>query len=548
MNLGPGEDHPLAPEVTAMRTSTASNVRLISSVLAVSTVVAASLGCSSSGGSLPTAPASAPSENPDGGATDNEPGPISTDGFEPTKGLAIKEVAVFQGPKVSVALDGAKVDGRKAPVVAGRAGILRVYVEPSGDWAPREVVATLTLDGGGGAKTLTDRKTIAGPSTDADLNSTFVFPIAEDLLAPDTTYSVKLETPPGQTSTGPSDRAQYPAAGAESLDAQSTGPALQVRIVPIQYNADGSGRLPDTSPEQLERYRRRFQQLYPARKVEITVRDQIFPWNNPVNPTDGNSINNLLRAVINLRVSDRPPRGVYYYGAVTPAASAAQFCARGCVAGVSPLAQRPQDTWTAASVGLGFTGDASTTTATHEVGHGHGQQHSPCAPGGQTLRDADPRYPYPQAGVGGWSWDVEAKRLVDPARQKDFMSYCQPEWVSDWTFGLLATRMSIYGAAAYEIPGPRLRYRIVGVRADGTLEGGEPVETTDAPDGDPHEVEIVGDDGLRRSVTGHYFPFDHTAGGVLVVPTPTLATKRIALPRGILLPRPAALDLSTDRR
>ena len=51
--------------------------------------------------------------------------------------------------------------------------------------------------------------------------------------------------------------------------------ALKIVIVPVKYDADGSGRLPDVSATQIELYRKAFHAMYPAKKVEVTVR---APW------------------------------------------------------------------------------------------------------------------------------------------------------------------------------------------------------------------------------------------------------------------------------
>ncbi len=470
-----------------------------------------------------------------GTSGDDATPPISTNGLELTKGLPIAEIAIFQGPKVAVMRDFAKVGSRSAPVVSGRPGMLRVYVTPDADFGSREVVATLTLVTGGATKTLTEKKTIGAASSDADLASTFNFPLALDAVTVDSTYSVSLKTAPGQAAAGASDKALYPAGGTpEALDAKSTGQVLTVMIAPVRYDADGSGRLPDTSEAQLERYRKRFQQLYPARSVEISVRSQPIPWATTIGPTDANAFSALLNKMIQTRQADGAPKGTYYFGAFAPGASFALWCGGGCLAGLSPLATRESDTWSAASVGLGFTGDESTGVATHEVGHGHGRKHAPCQ-----VQDADSAYPtgtaYSGAKIGPWSWDVENKALKNPAPTstrdvpKDFMGYCKPEWVSDYTFGALATRMAYVYAGAYEFRAPATTYQLVSVDAGGALHWGESV-FTDAPSyGEEHEVRLELDTGATSLVEGHYYPYDHIPGGLLVVPVGTVKYRRLAV-------------------
>ncbi len=443
--------------------------------------------------------------------------PINTESMELVKGLAITEVAVFQGPKVSLEKDGVRTTSRRAPVVAGRAGILRVYVQPADDWVEREVVATLRIEGGAGPQTLTVKKSIAGASIDDNLDSTINFDLPLDLIAADSSFSVSLKTEPGQASAGSSDAAQYPADGSlDTFDAKGTGQKLEVKIVPIKYMADGSGRLPDTSPDQLERYRKGFQRMYPAREVQITVRAP-YSWSTAIS-RDGTGFSELLNAVINLRQRDGAPKGIYYFGAFAAASTFMTWCNYGCVAGLSPLAQNPSDTWSAASVGVGWTGDNSVGTAVHEVGHGHGRNHSPCAPSGASIQGVDPAYPYSGAKLGVWAYDVINAAMVAPTRATDFMGYCDPTFVSDYTYGALATRMGLVYGAAFEIPGPTQTWQMVNVRGDGTLEPGEQILTSRPAFGDARTVDLTLLDGKKGAVTGAYYPWDHLPGGLLVVP------------------------------
>ncbi len=442
---------------------------------------------------------------------------ISTTGMELAKGLPITEIAMFQGPKVTLEKAGARVDSRRAPVIVGRPGMLRVYVTPAADWAPREVVATLTVEGGGGSKVLSDKKTPTGPSVDDRLDSTFNFEIPLDLIGPDSTFKVDLKTEPGQSAGGGTEAAQYPADGSlDGFSAVSTGEKLRVKIVPVQYNADGSGRVPDTSEAQLERYRKGFQKLYPAREVEVTVRAP-YPWSTTI-ARNGSGFSQLLNAIIRLRQTDGAPKGVYYYGAFAAGSTFEAWCQYGCVAGLSPLAQNPADTWTAASVGVGWSGESTVGTATHEVGHGHGRNHSPCAPGGN-IQGVDPSYPYTGATLGVWALDVENKTMISPSKSKDFMGYCDPTFVSDYTFGALATRMK-YVYASHHSGAPQT-FRVINVDEKGTLEGGEEITSTELLGGDPRLVNLALDGGKKVPVTGAYYPFDHLPGGILVVPVGT---------------------------
>ncbi|MDE2979821.1 MAG: M66 family metalloprotease [Gemmatimonadota bacterium] len=72
----------------------------------------------------------------------------------------------------------------------------------------------------------------------------------------------------------------------------------------------------------------------------------------------------------------------------------------------------------------------SPETIAHELGHNLSLRHADCGdPAG-----ADPSFPHDNARSGVWGWDPrDGGSLVTPDRA-DFMSYCNPTWVSDYYF------------------------------------------------------------------------------------------------------------------
>ena len=65
----------------------------------------------------------------------------------------------------------------------------------------------------------------------------------------------------------------------------------------------------------------------------------------------------------------------------------------------------------------------------HEVGHNMGLMHAPCGEPAQM----DPDYPYPDGNIGVYGYDARSRELVDPSTP-DLMSYCHPQWISDYNF------------------------------------------------------------------------------------------------------------------
>ena len=73
----------------------------------------------------------------------------------------------------------------------------------------------------------------------------------------------------------------------------------------------------------------------------------------------------------------------------------------------------------------------SPSTMAHELGHNLSLGHAPCG----APDTVDWSFPYPDGSTGAWGYDFrEGGRLVDPEAYKDLMSYCRPEWISDYHF------------------------------------------------------------------------------------------------------------------
>ncbi len=76
------------------------------------------------------------------------------------------------------------------------------------------------------------------------------------------------------------------------------------------------------------------------------------------------------------------------------------------------------------------------------------------------VSDADAGFPYSGAGLGVWGWDRFSNTFKSPGATKDYMSYCDPIWTSDYTFkAVLAYRLAHPIAARVNEPQPVLMVR-----------------------------------------------------------------------------------------
>lgn len=441
-------------------------------------------------------------------------------------GISVTEVAVFQGVKVSVEKNNAKVTTRAAQVVSSRDALVRVYVTPGTGFASKSLTGELRISNNGTEQVFKDTKSISRASTDDTLTTTFNFEVPGSAISVGAKYAVAVTDPSlgGQRGTEVS-TARYPGDGSlEALDAKSTGKQLRVQLVPVQYNADGSGRLPDTSPATLDLYKKGFFKMYPVADVEITVH---APW--PTSQTisaNGSGFSQVLQSMVSLRSQDRAPADVYYMGIFAPRASFSQYCSGGCVTGLSGMISNPNDSAGRASVGIGFGGEDSVLTAVHEVGHAHGRQHSPC--GG--AAGPDPGFPYQGGGIGVWGYDLVAKKLINPSQGKDMMGYCQPEWISDYTYNKLFLRVaSVNGnPTAMRVTSEPRSYRMVSIEPDGSLRWGESILLEHPPMNEPRTVRWLAADGSTiDSATGYFYGYEDLPGGFMIVPEQPRAFERL---------------------
>lgn len=445
--------------------------------------------------------------------------------------LSITEIAIFQGVKVSLAKGGAKTATRNAPIVAGRDGLVRVYVTPETGYAPREITAELNLSvNGKGFPIARDTKTISAASTEGSLPSTFNFDVPGASLPEGVEYFVQLidRTAP-MVPTASANTAQYPnVGGTEAIGTLAGGETLKIVLVPVRYGADGSNRLPDTGAAMVDTLKKRMLELYPVASVDITVHAAID--HAEAIAANGTGWDTVLADVTQLRMTEKPASDVYYYGVFAPAATITGYCSGSCVVGLSNFAANVGDAAMRASVGVLYNQKDSIDTLPHELGHAHGRRHAPCGgPAGP-----DPTYPYTDATIGVWGYSIVTKDLKNPAATTlphDFMSYCNPGWTSDYTFKALFDRTkavqnaSIRSLSASMVKRP---LRILFDRPTGPRWHDKGAFWSDQPlDGEPRAVTFFAGDLKLSTGTAHRYAYDHLDGGYLILPDAPLGTTRV---------------------
>lgn len=331
--------------------------------------------------------------------------------------LTIERVHVNQAVPTADTAQDASV---RIPIVAGRSGLLRVFVRADAAGV-EDAVATLRYrTPGAGERTLQLR----GPSLvplvtdEGSLELDYQALLPGDVLQPGFEASVELRA----VHDGETLWARFPPTGSWRPEVEVTDPA-PVTLVPISLNGGPVPIMGD--PEAyLDLTRRTFPLADDA--IDVQVRSPVA-FNGDL--TTRQAWSRMLRRLIDVHASDGVAR--HYVGLVSPPPS-------GLFGGIARTGQPREGGFTPVVIST-----ASLTlgpwVVAHELGHMWGRRHAPCG-----TPDADPAFPYPDGGIGVWGFDAVEGRLRHPEDSPDLMGYCRVDaWISDHTFaGVLAFRRS----------------------------------------------------------------------------------------------------------
>lgn len=446
--------------------------------------------------------------------------------------VTVDHVAVYQGVKVTLVNAGAVVPPN-APVVPGRPALVRVHARTPPRTKTFRLVAELHVQVPGEPDVVVVDlpRTLTSEIVLGDLSSTFNFDLTGDQIRTGASLSVVLKDPTGADPT----TARYPVTDPESLEAAPLlpmgvgpiGPTLKVKLVPVRYRADGSNRLPRLDPATVESYKQWLYRTYPVASVELTVREP-FDWPLVVT-SDGAGWSELLDAVIETRGDDKVADDLYYMGIFDPAATEREYCKEGCILGVAPPSLLSEVGLRTAMV-VGYPSARANGTMAQELAHAMGRLHAPCG----RPAAIDKKYPYTNATIGTWGWDIVDRQLIDPdERVFDFMSYCDPVWVSDYTFKALYERLV---AVAEPSRDPLVAIKAYHLGRDGSMRPGPTVSVRSASSTLASATDSFVLEGLDRrptgTVRGAFRPTSQIGGGLLLtpeaVPTATLTSTRFA--------------------
>lgn len=197
-------------------------------------------------------------------------------------------------------------------------------------------------------------------------------------------------------------------------------PQLNIVIVPVNYTHSPTGQtFAGPTNDNISDWLMR---AYPVDNVNVTVRSAISFTGNLGDFFDWSALQGEINFTKGL---DGAAPSTIYFGLVTR--DCAWFTCGGGFVGIGGGR-------TAVALDYG-PGDTSGSLAGHEIGHGLGRAHIPCGVTGE-----DTGFPYPDGSIGEFGLDgilSGSLALLNPDTYKDMMGYCDPDWVSDYTYEAL---------------------------------------------------------------------------------------------------------------
>jgi len=371
-------------------------------------------------------------------------------------------------------------------LVAGRDGLLRVFVKASEANSATPAVRVRFYSGA----TLLSTTTIPAPSSsvptaiaEGTLGSSWNATLSGAFLQAGLSMLVDVDPTNTVTESVESDNTWPPSGTAAALNVKPLTP-IATTLVPVLQQA--TGLTGNVSAGNMATFLLPMQKMMPAPSIDGQLH-ATYTTTADTLKSNGANWGTLLSEINALRVAEGSSR--LYYGVV-------------------------KVSYTSGVAGLGYIGapaaigwdhlPSGADVMAHEVGHNFGRLHAPC--GGPS--GVDPDYPsdpaHAGAKIGAWGYDILTGSLKSPSTYVDLMSYCNPEWISDYNYAAIisyreahpfVTSTRVIGATA------RRSLLVWGHIADGQAVL-EPAFEVDAPASlptrpGPHRIEAFGPSGQQ---------------------------------------------------
>jgi len=353
---------------------------------------------------------------------------------ELARGIHITEVEANQGTRVEIALADQWVDGteRRTFLANGRDTLIRVHFDLDEEWIPREIEARLNVQHADGTReSYSHAFMVEVPSDPRWLDHTFFWGLVADegQTEPGTKFQVELwETGPGGEALEPGlnvspDQPNWVGFESDRME-------MNVMFVPIVY----MGTEPEITDDDRAFIIDRIHEHNPLQIVHTEFHD---PY---AHTTTLDDISDLLSVMNALQTAEGNNNGNVYYSALL------DYCVEsdggGCGTGVARLGETSPFSSDLVNVIYWRGLEDTANTIVHEIGHNQALRHVACPNPGQDAANPDPTYPHPDGETMNRGFGVRTFRLYDDD-DYDYMSYCEPSWVSDWTWAKTFFRIQV---------------------------------------------------------------------------------------------------------
>ena len=310
--------------------------------------------------------------------------------------------------------------GNRVPLVAGRSGLLRVFVRANGpNYGRVKVTATIT-GGHSGTWTREIPSPLNGapiPTTIAEgtLGSSWNLAIPGDELAPGATLQVELDRGDEVWHTDRSGNTTVHALDVRAL------PALRITLIPVRHDGTYYGDV-YRNHRTVADYKRILREVYPLADGDAGLDLQVggdYTTSQPLRSGGEPAREDLIDELFAVR-SQRGEDDRIYVALIDMPGDV------GLTLGRDGKANKISAVWNGSLPTAG--------TFAHEVGHAMGLLH---APFNADLNDRnywpeDPKYA--AADIGVFGYNLTTGQLVPPHTHKDLMCYGTQMWISDFSY------------------------------------------------------------------------------------------------------------------
>ena len=312
------------------------------------------------------------------------------------------------------------------PLVADKGGYLRVFAVAS-EANPFQPTVRVRFYHGGG---LVHTEVITAPGAsvptgviESSLTTSWNVAVPASLIQPGLTILADVD-PTDQIAEGNEADNNYPLDGSPMAMDVRTTTTFEVTFVPVRQSVNDL--VGNVTTGNVAQYMDVALRMLPMAQADVTVHAEYITDAPVLESGNGNGAwGTILSEVNGIRIVEGTSR--YYYGVVKTSYG-------GGVAGMGYLGWPTAIGWDRLPSGSGV--------AAHEWGHNWNLRHAPgCGAG-----SPDPSFPYADGKIGVWGLDITSTAVKSPSTHYDFMSYCGPDWISDYFYKEILDFRQIFGS------------------------------------------------------------------------------------------------------